>query len=198
MTPYVGTVFDLTLEIVNSPDAATKDQELWLAVLRMLGKSFEVDEDREWGHSSNGRIRIPLTRLSLVFWNEERYRALIKPAVKQIGYVSASANPTAEDALIDLFASLAHSTTSETVLKIVNDAVCMTTRSDDASERLLALRVLDKMWDQQEEMIQFAATTISDFISETLEDADPAVEHAAKKFLDRMRGVLGNEIDNYF
>jgi hypothetical protein len=48
MTPYVGTVFDLTLEIVNSPDAATKDQELWLAVLRMLGKSFEVDEDRKY------------------------------------------------------------------------------------------------------------------------------------------------------
>lgn len=133
-----------------------------------------------------------------VFWNEERYRALIKPAVKQIGYVSASADATAENALIDLFASLAHSTTSETVLKVVNDAVCMTTRSDNASERLLALRVLDKMWDQQEEMIQFAATTISDFISEILEDADPAVEHAAKKFLDRMRGVLGNEIDNYF
>jgi hypothetical protein len=56
MTPYVGTVFDLTLEIVNSPDAATKDQELWLAVLRMLGKSFEVDvdEDRESSYQSFG------------------------------------------------------------------------------------------------------------------------------------------------
>lgn len=136
--------------------------------------------------------------LALVFWNEERYNALIKPAVRQIGYISATGDASAEDALIDLFASLAHSTTSETVLKTVNDAVCMTTRSDVTVERLLALRVLDKMWDQQEELIQFAATTISDFISETLEDADPAVEHAAKKFLDRMRAVLGNEIDNYF
>lgn len=46
MTPYVGTVFDLTLEIISSPDAATEDQELWQAVLGMLRKSFEVDEDR--------------------------------------------------------------------------------------------------------------------------------------------------------
>lgn len=133
-----------------------------------------------------------------VFWNEERYKVLVKHVVKQIGYVSAVGDATTEDALIGLFASLARSTTSEAVLKTVNDAVCMTTRSDDAPERLLALRVLDEMWGQQEELIQFAATTISDFISETLEDADPAVEHAAKKFLDRMRAVLGNEIDNYF
>lgn len=141
-----------------------------------------------------------LTRAAIhpVFWNEERYNALVKPAVKQIGYVSAVGDAAVEDSLIELFASLARSTTSETVLKTVNDAVCMTTRSDVNAERLLALRVLDKMWDQQEELIQFAATTISDFISETLEDADPAVEHAAKKFLDRMRAVLGNEIDNYF
>jgi hypothetical protein len=46
MTPYVGTVFDLTLEIISSPDAGSKDQELWHAVLGMLRKSFEVDEDR--------------------------------------------------------------------------------------------------------------------------------------------------------
>lgn len=48
MTPYVGTVFDLTLEIIGSPDAANKDQELWHAVLGMLRKSFEVDEDRTY------------------------------------------------------------------------------------------------------------------------------------------------------
>ncbi|KAJ9119655.1 hypothetical protein QFC22_003365 [Naganishia vaughanmartiniae] len=171
-------VFDLSLEILNRPDAPAQDTELWLSVLKMFSKSFEVDED--------------------LFWNEERYKVLVKHAVKQIGFVSAVGNATTEEALISLFASLARSTTSETVLKTVNDAVCMTTRSDDAPERLLALRVLDEMWGQQEELIQFAATTISDFISETLEDADPAVEHAAKKFLDRMRAVLGNEIDNYF
>lgn len=57
MTPYVGTVFDLTLEIVNSPDAAIKDQELWLAALRMLGKSFEVDEDRESIRDSRARSK---------------------------------------------------------------------------------------------------------------------------------------------
>ncbi|KAJ9106770.1 hypothetical protein QFC19_003083 [Naganishia cerealis] len=178
MAPYVATVFDLSLEVLNKPDAAAEEKELWLAVLQMLGKSFEVDED--------------------LFWNEERYKTLVKHAVKQIGYVATIGDEAAEDALIGLFASLSRSTTSEAVLKTVNDAVCMTTRSDDAPERLLALRVLDEMWAQQEELIQFAATTISDFISETLEDADPAVERAAKKFLDRMRAVLGNEIDNYF
>ncbi|KAJ9127600.1 hypothetical protein QFC24_001010 [Naganishia onofrii] len=178
MAPYIATVFDLSLEILSKPDAPAQDKELWLAVLQMFTKSFEVDED--------------------LFWNEERYKVLVKHAVKQIRYVSAVGDATAEDALINLFASLVRSTTSEAVLKTVNDAVCMTTRSDDAPERLLALRVLDEMWAQQEELIQFAATTISDFISETLEDSDPAVEHAAKKFLDRMRAVLGNEIDNYF
>jgi hypothetical protein len=46
MAPYIATVFDLSLEILSKPDAPAQDKELWLAVLQMFSKSFEVDEDR--------------------------------------------------------------------------------------------------------------------------------------------------------
>jgi U3 small nucleolar RNA-associated protein 10 len=94
--------------------------------------------------------------------------------------------------LAECFGALAASTTSENVLKSFNMAILMTTRSDDANRRLIALVVLEKAWQQQEELVQFAPETVAEFLSECLQDENGAVETAARKVLKRIESLVGD------
>ena len=90
-------------------------------------------------------------------------------------------------------ASLAGSTTSETVLKSLNSAVCLTTRSEDPQTRKAALRALDAIWEKQaEEMLQFVPETVSEFLAELLEDENSEVEGLARKVLARIERSTGS------
>lgn len=94
--------------------------------------------------------------------------------------------------LAECFGALARSTTSETVLKSFNMALLMTTRSDNANERLIALIALEKAWQNQEELVQFAPETVAEFLSECLQDENAAVEAAARKVLKRIESLVGD------
>jgi U3 small nucleolar RNA-associated protein 10 len=67
------------------------------------------------------------------------------------------------------------------------------TRSDDAKERLSALRALDGIWESQtEELVQFVPETVSEFLAELLEDENSDVERLARSVLKRIEGVTGS------
>jgi U3 small nucleolar RNA-associated protein 10 len=92
-----------------------------------------------------------------------------------------------------VFSSLAGSTTSTPVLKALNTSLCLATRSDTVSVRLSALKAIDGVWDKQpDEMIQFVPETVSEFLSELLEDENSDVENMARKVLARIEGLTGS------
>jgi U3 small nucleolar RNA-associated protein 10 len=132
--------------------------------------------------------------INIVYWTEQRYQAIVPLLVSQIGGLSRLQADNVKEAqhLADCFGALAASTTSENVLKSFNMAILMTTRSDNANERLIALIVLEKAWQHQEELVQFAPETVAEFLSECLQDENGAVEAAARKVLKRIEGLVGD------
>lgn len=79
------------------------------------------------------------------------------------------------------------------MLKSLNTALCLATRSDAPNVRLSALACLDAIWDKQaDEMIQFVPETVSEFLSELLEDDNSDVERSARKLLARIEGLTGS------
>lgn len=95
--------------------------------------------------------------------------------------------------LATALSQLAGSTTSTPVLKSLNTALCLATRSDSVGVRLSALGCLDAIWEKQsDEMIQFVPETVSEFLSELLEDENSDVERNARKLLARIEGLTGS------
>jgi U3 small nucleolar RNA-associated protein 10 len=149
--------------------------------------------------TSHGRfckVQVTDLRLNLVivYWTEQRYQAMVPVLVSQIGGLSRLKSDNVKEAqhLAECFGAFAGSTTSESVLKSFNMAILMTTRSDNANERLIALIVLEKAWQNQEELVQFAPETVAEFLSECLQDENGAVEGAARKVLKRIEGLVGD------
>lgn len=71
--------------------------------------------------------------------------------------------------------------------------MCLATRSDSAGVRLSALACLDAIWEKQpDEMIQFVPETVSEFLSELLEDENSDVERSARRLLARIEGLTGS------
>lgn len=143
-----------------------------------------------WIHQVRSLIR----RVHAVYWTEQRYQAIVPVLVSQIGGLSRLKTDNVKEAqhLAECFGAFANSTGSESVLKSFNMAILMTTRSDNANERLIALIVLEKAWQNQEELVQFAPETVAEFLSECLQDENGAVEAAARKVLKRIEGLVGD------
>jgi U3 small nucleolar RNA-associated protein 10 len=138
----------------------------------VLGKSFEVDDG--------------------AYWTDALHLKLIPELIGQLSLFT-DLTSTSESPIAHALASLAGSTTSEAVLKKLNTSICLLTRSDDAKERLSALRALDGIWESQtEELVQFVPETVSEFLAELLEDENSDVERLARSVLKRIEGVTGS------
>jgi U3 small nucleolar RNA-associated protein 10 len=123
------------------------------------------------------------------FWTDQHHLKLIPLLTAQLPLFPNS--PSAPVATA--FSALACSTTSTPVLKALNTSLCLATRSDEVSVRLSALKCIDGVWDKQpDEMIQFVPETVSEFLSELLEDENSDVENMARKVLARIEGLTGS------
>lgn len=148
------------------------DQAFWTLLLKLLAKSFEVDEG--------------------AYWNDALHLKLIPQLVAQVS-LFPDLTSTADSPISLTLASLAKSTTSEPVLKKLNTSICLVTRSDAPRTRMAALRVLDAIWDKQaEELLPFVPETVSEFLAELLEDENSEVEGLARKVLARIEKLTGS------
>ena len=123
------------------------------------------------------------------FWTDALHLKMIPLLVGQLALFPDLATSPVGATL----ASLAGSTSSESVLKSLNTAVCLTTRSQDPQIRKAALGAMDAIWEKQaEEMLQFVPETVSEFLAELLEDENGEVEALARKVLARIERSTGS------
>lgn len=161
-----------------------QDEALWTLLLQVLAKSYEVDD----GGESPGSLQSILTN-NAAFWTDQHHLKLIPMLTAQLPLFPNSPS----EPIATVFSSLAGSTTSTPVLKALNTSLCLATRSDTVSVRLSALKAIDGVWDKQpDEMIQFVPETVSEFLSELLEDENSDVENMARKVLARIEGLTGS------
>lgn len=144
-----------------------------MLLVRVLGKSFEVDDG--------------------AFWTEALHLRLAPLIAQQIPVYPEATRASTDAALPYALAALAGSTTSEPVLKALNTRVCMYTREEDVGVRLAALRVMQAVWDKQaEEMVGLVPETVSEYLAELLEDENAEVEAMARRVLAGIEKVTGS------
>jgi U3 small nucleolar RNA-associated protein 10 len=154
-------------------DGEATDPELWTLLVRVLGKSFEVDEG--------------------AFWTEALYLKLIPLLTAQIGVFPDRTRLSTSEALPYTLGAMAASTTSESSLKALNTRICMATREEDVNVRLAALRVMEAVWERQaEEMVGLVPETVSEYLAELLEDENADVEAMARGVLGKIEKVTGS------
>lgn len=189
LSPYIGTLLPHIEELLPAyAEGSIQDEALWTLLMQVLAKSFEVDD--------GGESTLPLSYPALgcdsdnaAFWTDQHHLKLIPMLVAQLPLFPHSA----EAPLASATSQLAGSTTSTPVLKSLNTSLCLATRSDAPAVRLSALRCLDEIWQKQpDEMIQFVPETVSEFLSELLEDDNSDVERSARKLLSRIEGLTGS------
>lgn len=176
MIPYMGVAAQVTLEVLAnfaaSSSSSSWNKTLWTSLQDALRVSLELDED--------------------AFWTSDNYNRFIPPMVAQIEALARQHDSDMANTFAATMAAMARSTSSETTLKMLNNSILLVTRSDDAQARLVALQVLDRVWERQEEMVQFVPETVGEFVSELLEDEDASVEEAARRLLKRIEGYVGD------
>jgi U3 small nucleolar RNA-associated protein 10 len=129
---------------------------------------------------------------SKAYWNDGLLLKIIPRLTSQLSIfpdlVSSASSP-----LTTTLSSLSGSTTSESVLKLLNERLCMFTRDDSPRVRIAALKAMDAVWEKQaEEMIALVPETVSEFLAELLEDENGEVEGEARKVLARIEKMTGS------
>jgi U3 small nucleolar RNA-associated protein 10 len=185
LSPYIGILLPHIEELLPAfANGSIQDEALWTLLLEVLAKSYEVDDG---GKSTPARLS---TRTdNQAFWTDQHHIKMIPPLTAQLPlFPNVQTSPVATAC-----ASLAGSTTSTPVLKSLNNSLCLATRSDSSVVRMSALKCIDGVWDKQpDEMIQFVPETVSEFLSELLEDENSDVENMARKVLARIEGLTGS------
>lgn len=175
LSPYMGTLLPHIRELLPAfATGSVRSEPLWTLLLNVLGKSFEVD--------------------SGAFWTDALEIELLPQLVAQVPlFLSIAPSSQNLRPISSCLANLAGSTTAENVLRRLNTAVCLATRSDDPKARLAALDALGAIWDAQaEEMVGLVPETVSEFLAELLEDESKDVEIAARVVLAKIEKVTGS------
>ncbi|WVQ84520.1 hypothetical protein IAT38_006674 [Cryptococcus sp. DSM 104549] len=171
LSPYIGTLLPHIHELLPVfASGSLRSFPLWTLLLNVLSKSFEVDAG--------------------AFWTDALQIELLPGLVSQIPLFLSAPSPRP---ISECLASLAGSTTSETVLRRLNTSICLATRADEPKARLAALDALGAVWSAQaEEMVGLVPETVSEFLAELLEDESKDVEGAARGVLAKIEKVTGS------
>jgi len=165
MDPYVLLIMDGVIELLEtlSTEASTLPTTLtlWSNTVTLVRKSLVVDDSG--------------------YWRDDRVRKILPVLAAQLGTPCTLRSAESQKILADTMVALARVATDSAVLKALNLAVLMQTRSEDARVRLRALGVADALWrDDGAGMHEFVAETES-FILECAEDDNDDVCKAARK-----------------
>ncbi|RXK39692.1 hypothetical protein M231_03047 [Tremella mesenterica] len=176
LSPYMSTLLPHIQELLQSYSTGhMTDLTLWQLLLSTLTTSFQVDAS--------------------TFYTDKIHLELIPLLISQLSIPTRDLSDlliTSESPLGDCLAQLAKSTTSDTVLKALNTALCIKTRDDEVKVRMSALIVLDKVWETQaEEMLGLVPETVSEFLAELLEDENSDVERLTRGVLAKIEKMTG-------
>lgn len=128
------------------------------------------------------------------FWTDAHLTLLLPHLTSQLPFAPHLTLPTSTTPTIyaDTLAAFASTTSSPSLLKQLNTAILMHTRSADATVRALALDVTGAVWARAgEDMLELVPQAVSDFIAECVEDEDENVEKAARRVLVVLENLVG-------
>lgn len=172
MDPYVVLIMDGVIDVLQiftrGDDSA--DAGLWLSTITLVQKSLAAEDS--------------------AYWRDDRIRKIMPVLVDQIAALPAGA--AKQKALTDTLVALAHAAGDSAVLKAINLAILMHTRSDEAHVRLLALVTADAIWREDGGALQEFSTETETFVLECAEDDNDDVCKAARKLQKAIDAASGN------
>ncbi|WWC92888.1 uncharacterized protein L201_007850 [Kwoniella dendrophila CBS 6074] len=175
LSPYMATLLPHIQELLLAySEGSIEDEQLHKLLLDVLGKSFEVDEG--------------------VYWTDQLYLQILPLLISQISIFTSDSlsNESLMDCLTKLAGSASNSN-SENVLRRLNSSICLKTRSDDILTRLKSLKILNNIWENNlQDLISFVPETVSEFLTELLEDESKDIELLARKLLTTIESVTGS------
>ncbi|KAG9005674.1 snoRNA-binding rRNA-processing protein utp10 [Tulasnella sp. JGI-2019a] len=175
ITPYLGMVHERLVEIFERfVDDKSHNHLLWLGLVRMLGVGFAVDEG--------------------VFWRDDRLERIMPSLVKQLSIPSfITIDDEDKRSLIACLSGFAHAVNREQLLKSLNLAVLMETRSENIKTQILALEGLSAIWKREgARVMAFASETVT-FIEDLAESENDLVARDARKFKRLMDSMSGTD-----
>ena len=186
--PYYGFVFDVAASVLEDAKSGSEIKPIWEPVLHSLGHCFAYD--------SSGK-----NLLNIDFVSHERFERIAIPLIDQLDLIDLH-GPLYKDQMISLviptIGQLSVARRSEDAWKVINKSALMKTRSEHASVRWAALRVVSELYTRLgEEMLVYFPETIP-FLAELLEDDDPEVEQLCKDVCLEIQEHLGEPIEPYF
>lgn len=135
----------------------------------------------------------------IAYWTDELLTKLLPNLVAQLPVAYSFADESADAVYAKTMASLSGTTSSPSLLKSLNHTLLLHTRSDTPEIRLLALQVVEAVWTRSgDEMLEFVPHTVSDFVTELVEDEDESVEASARALLKVVEGLVGPLSGAYF
>lgn len=126
MTPYMSFLLQPFAELLTGFTKSVDDEDLWVAVVQTLTKSFTNDE--------------------AAFWRDDRLRQLTGPIVAQVSVCTSLDSPDARGALSECVIALTEVITDDMLVKNVNLELLMHTRHEEAKVRLYALTCAESLW----------------------------------------------------
>ncbi|KZT37682.1 hypothetical protein SISSUDRAFT_1062609 [Sistotremastrum suecicum HHB10207 ss-3] len=177
ITPYLGMILDHILDILRPFENTSRTQSrlsksIWRAVIDLLNTSFTADQG--------------------TFWKDNRLSQVIKPLVAQIPF-AASSKPNKE-VLKKVFPSFAGISASDNLLRELNVAILMQTRSEIPAVKLCALECATAIWDSPAAGAGIAgyANETATFVAECAEDDNDEVARAARTLRRSVEAVAGS------
>jgi len=180
MLPYLGMVEEEIFKLLSDYKSGEQhDGPMWMALIGLLGRSFEVDDGS--------------------FWTREKAERLITPMAAQLAVLPGlTVGPESQAvylaALTSSLAAIAETmASSDSVLRALNTSILLETRSEDAATRVASITALGSVWQRKgEEMIPLVPETVAQFLSELIEDENADVEKAARSVLTTIEGLVGD------
>lgn len=192
-------MLDQTIELYESfARGDLVDASLWTAVTSSLTKALDFDET---GASVSAAFACssPTRARTSGFWTPLRLSKLSSPIAAQL-MSPQDALPTTlitshYHPLVAAYAQalLPH----EDLLKALNTAYLMLTRSDELRTKRGALEALEVVWDALGDGMLGLVPETTPFLAETMEEVEGGVEATTRRLVKRIEEHLGESLEDF-
>ncbi|RBR15360.1 uncharacterized protein FIESC28_07374 [Fusarium coffeatum] len=174
VTNYATYILEDAVKILTSVDLKSpEERQLWTRVLQTLGNCFEHDQDD--------------------FWQAPAHFSAIGPVL--MGQFSHAGTVDVTEDLIPTMVELASAADSQAHQKELNSALLKHLRSESSAIRLAAVKGEQALTDRLGEEWLAMLHEMLPRISELQDDDDEEVERETHRWIVKIEGVLGEDLD---
>lgn len=155
--------------------------ELWKQVVMSLQLSAQADKGKG------------------LFWNEGRVKTVMPNLTGQVSTALVKNSTIHESLLGDAIAELCQAVPDEASLKMTNNLLLENTRSTQTRIKIIAIRILVKVWKSEEcedSLLRLVPETVPS-IAELLQESEVAVQEELSTFVTAVEKVLGEGLESY-